>query len=181
MENIMVVVDRLSKARHFIACNSMKAPHAAKLFYTHVWKLHGLPDSIISDRGPQFKSAFWKSLCEMLRVKSSLSTAYHPETDGQTEIANAAMEQVLRCYTSYLQDDWAEWLPTAEFSCNNWQSATTGLTPFFANSGQHPRIGNEPVVPQDPLATMLQVTNDQALEFATNMDKVEAYLHDEML
>ena len=181
VENIMVVVNRLTKARHFIACDSMKGPHAAKLFYAHVWKLHGLPESIVSDRGAQFESAFWKSLCNMLRIKASLTTAYHLEGDGQTEIANAAMEQVLRCYTSYLQDDWAECLHTAEFACNNWESATTGLTPFFANSGQHPRIGNEPIAPQDPTADDLVMPEDQALEFATNMDKVESYLHDEML
>ena len=76
----------------------------ARLFITHAWKLHGLPNTVVSDRGPQFISDFWKHLNKRLKINSLLSTAYHPETDGQTERMNAVLEQYLRAYVSYQQD-----------------------------------------------------------------------------
>ncbi|EFZ03020.2 reverse transcriptase [Metarhizium robertsii ARSEF 23] len=97
----------------------MKAHDLAMLFVRDVWKLHGLPDSIVSDRGPLFVSEFWKAVCHRLQTNISLSTAYHPETDGQTENANAFLEQYLRQYVSFAQDDWDEWLPLAEFAARN--------------------------------------------------------------
>ncbi len=109
-----------------------------------MWIHRGLPDTIISDRGTQFTSAFWDELCKQLKIDARLSTAFHPETDGQTENANAVMEQVLRAYTNYQQDDWVSWLPTAQFEANNTTSESTQVSPFLANSGQHPRMGFEP-------------------------------------
>jgi hypothetical protein len=145
---IMVVVDRLSKMRHFIPCRgTCDSEEAARLFMKDVWKLHGLPTTIVSDRGPQFISEFWKHLTRRLGISATLSTAYHPETDGQTERMNAALEQYLRLYVAYLQDDWADWLPLAEFAANDTASETTTITPFFANYGFHPRLGFEPVLP----------------------------------
>ncbi|KAI0992409.1 hypothetical protein K3495_g15776, partial [Podosphaera aphanis] len=94
---IMVVIDRLSKERHYTPCHTkMKAKDLAKLFVRDIWRLHGLCDSIVSDRGPLFVADFWKAVCHCLQINVSLSTAYHPETDGQTENANAFMEQYLR-------------------------------------------------------------------------------------
>jgi hypothetical protein len=142
--NIMVVVDRLTKYRYLIPCATITAPAVAQLFYRHVWIHRGLPDTIISDRGTQFTSAFWDELCKQLKIDARLSTAFHPETDGQTENANAVMEQVLRAYTNYQQDDWVSWLPTAQFEANNTTSESTRVSPFLANSGQHPRMGFEP-------------------------------------
>jgi transposase InsO family protein len=81
------------------------ADKLAMLFITYVWKLHGLPESIISDRGSLFKSEFWKRLCKRLRIDALLSIAFHSETDGQTEIVNAALKTFLRCYVNYYQDD----------------------------------------------------------------------------
>jgi transposase InsO family protein len=116
----MVVVDRLSKDRHFTACRTdIKAHDLAMLFVRDVWKLHGLPDSIVSDRGPPFISEFWKAVCYRLQINISLSTAYHLETDGQTKNANSFLEQYLRQYVSFVQDDWDEWLPLAEFAARN--------------------------------------------------------------
>jgi transposase InsO family protein len=89
------------------------------LFVRDVWKLHGLPDSIVSDRGPPFISEFWKAVCYRLQINISLSTAYHLETDGQTKNANSFLEQYLRQYVSFVQDDWDEWLPLAEFAARN--------------------------------------------------------------
>jgi hypothetical protein len=125
---IMVVVDRLSKDRHYTPCTTtMRAYDLAMLFVRDIWKLHGLPDSIVSDRGTLNVSEFWKAVCHRLQVKVDLSTAYHQQTDGQTEIANSYLEQYIRQYTTIAQDDWDEWLPLAEFAARNVVSATTGI------------------------------------------------------
>ena len=180
--NILVVVDRLTKMRHLIPCDSMTAKQTARLFYAYIWKHHGLPDHITSDRGTQFVAAFWKRLCALLRINASLSTAYHPETDGQTEIVNAVLEQSLRCFCNYLQDDWAQWLPTAEFSANNWDSSSTGLSPFYANTGQHPRTAAEPpALTMVEGTTRVQLESQAADEFAQDMDRIEKALYEEIV
>ena len=103
---IWVVTDRLSKQRHFVPCkDDVDAAELAELFLRHIFKLHGLPTTIISDRGPQFAAEFWKRLCDRLGIDRKLSTAFHPQTDGQTERINAVMEQYLRAHVSYLQED----------------------------------------------------------------------------
>jgi transposase InsO family protein len=100
--NIIVVVDRLSKQAHYIPCRSITAQVVADLFYREIFKHHSLPRSIISDRGTQFVSYFWLALYRRMGVKAALSTAYHPETDGQTKRINARMETYLKTYMSYL-------------------------------------------------------------------------------
>jgi hypothetical protein len=143
-KNIMVVVDRLTKNRYLIPCAKMEAIDVARMFLRYVWCNNGLPDTIISDRGKQFVSAFHDKLCKQLKIDPHFSTGFHPETDGQTENANAAMEQVLRAYTNYRQDDWVSWLPTAQFEANNTVSESTGVSPMMACYGQNPRMGFEP-------------------------------------
>ena len=143
-KNIMVVVDRLTKYRYMIPCAKMEAIDVARMFLRYVWCNHGLPDTIISDRGKQFVSAFHDELCKQLKIDPRFSTGFHPETDGQTENANAAMEQVLRAYTNYRQDDWVSWLPIAQFEANNTVSESTGVSPMMACYGQNPRMGFEP-------------------------------------
>ena len=106
--NIIVVIDRLFKMRHLIACPNISTPAVAQLFLDHIWKLYGLPETIISNRGSQFISAFWKELTTRLYIKALLSTVYHLETDGQTECVNAIIEQYIQIYTSYLQDNWID-------------------------------------------------------------------------
>ena len=134
-----VVVDRLTKMAHYIPCNeTTDTRQFAHMFITHVFKLHGLPLDITSDRGSLFTAEFWKELTRELSIDRRLSTAYHPQTDGQTERVNATMEQYLRAYCNYQQDNWAELLTTAEFCYNNTVSSTTKQTPFFANYGYHP-------------------------------------------
>ena len=106
---ILNVVDRLSKERHYIGTTKkLNAESLADLFLKHVWKHHGLPQSIVSDRGSQFISDFWNFLCKMLGIKAQLLTAWYPETDGQTECINSVMEQYLQAHVNYLQDDWLE-------------------------------------------------------------------------
>lgn len=139
--SILVVIDRLTKARHLIPCNEdTSARDLADLFVQNVWRLHGLPDTITSDRGSLFASEFWTQVCKRLGIQPRLSTAFHPETDGQTERSNAQFEAYLRAYVNYLQDDWAHYLPMAEFVANNTVSESTGVTPFYANHGQHPKL-----------------------------------------
>ena len=159
---IMVVVDRLTKMPHYIPCTTKvadsgtSAPAMARLFRDHVFPLHGLRDTIVSDRGSQFISAFWEHLTSSLGIKRKLSTAYHSQTDGQTEQANQDLENYLRRYVSWKQDDWVRWLSVAQFAANSAPSATTGTSPFHAVYEYEPPMdfdipAGEPVSPtHDP-------------------------------
>jgi hypothetical protein len=148
--SILTVIDRLTGLKHLIPCNDTTgSEELAWLYLKEVWRLHGLPLSIVSDRGPQFISRFWRALCERLGIKANLSTAYHPQTDGKTERANAITEQYLRSFVSYQQDDWVKWLPLAEFTYNGTYSESIKMSPFFANYAFNPRLGIEPIKPGD--------------------------------
>ncbi|KAL2892022.1 hypothetical protein HOO65_011380 [Ceratocystis lukuohia] len=143
---ILVIVDHLTKMRHLIPCHgNCNAEDTACLYLKNVWKLHGLPSTIVSDRGPQFIAEFWRCLSGSLRIEPALSSAHHPETDGQTERMNSVLGQYLRAYVAYLQDDWEDWLPLAEFPGNAHYPETTNIPPFFANYGFQPRMGFEPI------------------------------------
>jgi len=115
----------------------------ARLFRDNVWRLHGLPKSIISDRGPQFAAGLMKELNELLGIKTKLSTAFHPQTDGQMERMNQELEQYLRMFIDHCQEQWPEWLGTAEFAYNNKVHTRTKVSPFKANNGRNPRMGFE--------------------------------------
>ena len=146
---ILVVVDRLTKQAIFIpTTKSMPAPHVATLFLQNVIRLHGLPASLVSDRDPIFTSHFWKRLLQLLGIHANRSSAFHPQTDGQTERLNSVLEQYLRIYCDYQQTDWASLLPLAEFSYNNSKHSATTLSPFFANYGFHPSMSLLPTSPQ---------------------------------
>lgn len=149
-KHILVVIYRLTKMRHFVPVPDLDAETLADAFVQRVYCLHGTPDHIVSDRGSQFVSEFWRQLSDRLGVTLKHSSAFHPQTDGQTERANAGVEQYLRQYITFRQDDWADWLPLAEFAANNTTSETTGVSPFFVNYGFHPRLGVEPTKPCPP-------------------------------
>ena len=137
---ILTMVDRFTKMTHFLPClKTFTSQDTANLIMREVFKNHGIPKDIISDRGPQFISKFWKHLLESLRISCKLSSSYHPQTDGQTERTNQTLEQYLRCFINYQQDDWVDFLHMAEFAYNNSVHSSTGYTPFFANTGCHPR------------------------------------------
>jgi hypothetical protein len=139
--SILVIVDRITKQAIFIPCyGTDKAIDLAKHYLKHVFSKHSVPFSITSDRGKLFVSEVWKEVCAMLDIKSALSTAYHFETDGQTERTNQILEQYLQCYVTYLQDDWCDLLPLAEFAYNNMPQDSIGMTPFFTNKDYHPLI-----------------------------------------
>ena len=136
---ILVIVDRFTKMSHFIpTTNEIDAKGTAKLFLDNIYRLHGLPKDIISDRGSVFTLKFWSSLMKLLKVTINLSTAFHPQSDGQTERVNQVLEQYIRLYCHQLQNDWSDLLTLAEYSYNNNQHSTTKFSPFFMNYGQHP-------------------------------------------
>src|SRR6266446_2756488 len=142
---ILVIVDRLSKRIHAIpTVTTVDSAGIARLFLEHVWKHHGLPEEILSDRGSAFVSRFSKELMDLLGVKLTPSTPYHPQTDGQMERVNQEIEAYLRVFVNHHQDDWADWLLLAEFAYNNHVHASTRRTPFELDMGQHPRMGTEP-------------------------------------
>jgi len=129
---------------HFIATTEkMSAEGLAKLFRDHVWKLHGLPESIISDRGIQFVVGMMKKMNNLLGIQTKLSTAYHPQTDGQTERINQELEQYLRVFIDHRQKQWLDWLGTVEFTYNNKIHTAIKNSPFKVNYGQDLRMGFE--------------------------------------
>ena len=115
----------------------------AKVIIDVVVRHHDLSDSIISDRGAIFTSKFWSSLCYFLGIKKKLSTAFHSQTNGKTERQNSTMEAYLQAFVNFEQNDWARFLPMAEFAYNNAKNASTGHTPFELNCGFHPRMSYE--------------------------------------
>ena len=148
-DSILVIVDRLTKMAHYVpAVSTWDAEDLAHVWIRDVIRLHPTPKRIISDRGPLMNSKIWKTFNHYLNSKRVLSSAYHPETDGQTERQNQTLEQYLRCYCCLEQDDWAMWLPLAEFAYNDSVNATTGITPFKANLGMNIRGPTWPEEPQ---------------------------------
>ena len=136
---IVVFVDRLSKMTHFIAVNdTISAEQFAGIFRDEIWKHHGLAREMVSDRDPRFTSKFWRDICKMLHIRQAMSTAYHPQTDGQTERMNRVLEDMLRMYVSPVQDNWDDLLASAEFAVNNAYQESVRNSPFFLNHGQHP-------------------------------------------
>ena len=142
--SILVVVDRLTKMVHFIpTIEKISAEGLARLFRDNVWKLHRLSKSIILDRGPQFVAGLMRELNKILGIESKISTAFHPQTDGQTEKINQELEQYLRIFIDYRQEQWPDWLGIAEFAYNNKVYLSTKTSPFKTNYRQNPRIGFE--------------------------------------
>jgi hypothetical protein len=136
---VAVFVDRMTKMVHFAPCTKeVTAPEYARLFIDHVFKLHGLPEVIISDRDPRFTSRFWRSLFELLGTDLRFSTAFHPQTDGQSERTIQTLENFLRPYVERNPTSWSQQLPLAEFAANNAENVATGYTPFFLSTGDHP-------------------------------------------
>ncbi|SYW79544.1 uncharacterized protein UHO2_04187 [Ustilago hordei] len=146
-DSILVIVDRLTKFAILAPTHkTVTAKQTAVLLYGHMVRLFGYPDHMVSDRGRQFISGAWKAFAEQMGVKHSLSTAYHPQTDGQTERVNQVIEQYLRMYCNYEQNDWANLLDTAAFVYNNTVHNSIGVSPFFACYGWNPKA--HPDIPQ---------------------------------
>src|SRR5258708_34193207 len=143
---VLVVVDCLSKQIHTIpTVTSLDSAGVAQLFLEHIWHHHGLLEEVISDHGPTFISNFSCKLAALLGVKLTPSTSYHLQTDGQTEHVNQEIEAYFQVFMSHRQDNWADWLPLAEFAYNNKVHTATHQTPFELETRQHPRLGVEPM------------------------------------
>ncbi len=157
---ILVFIDRYTKEARYFPCHDwLDAIGLAEILTRKlVLRGAGLPQSIVSYHRPQFTLKFWAAFCYHLRINRRLSTAYYPQTDGQTEWQNQTLEQYLRAYVNYLHDDWVYWLPLAEFAYNNSVYASTGVTPFYAEKGFYPSIeATVHAIPAD--GTILDVPN----------------------
>lgn len=172
-DSIFVVVDRLTKMAHFIAHKMTdNAKAIAQLYIDNVFKLHGLPKEIISDRDSRFTSKFWSSLMETLNIKKNMSTAFHPQTNGQVERINRILEEYLRKFMNIESNNWDEILATSEFAYNNSYSKSTGYSPFYLNLGKDP----------DPGITIVNKSyNESAEEFSQRIRSLVCIAKDNIL
>ncbi|MBW0576998.1 hypothetical protein O181_116713 [Austropuccinia psidii MF-1] len=179
-DSILVIVDRFSKMAVFIPkISSIISLYLAHLFIKNILSKHGLPSRIVSGRGSLFVSSFWTNLCQQLKISIDLSTAYHPETDGQTERVNQILEQYLWMYVSYHQNDWNTWLPLAEFAYNNSDHLSTKQPPFFTVYGRDPHFDSVHITQDTPagkLSTEIQsVPQDVKGELKVAINRLKRY------
>jgi transposase InsO family protein len=166
-DSILVVIDRFSKMAHYLPTRKdLDARGLANLFLREIIRLHGPPKSIVTDRGSTFTSAYWSTFAQALGTRLLLSTAFHPQTDGQTERQNQTVEQYLRIYCNYEQDNWAKLLPQAEYSYNNASHSATGVSPFYAVYGTHLPSGESTRPPREPGKA------PRALEDASELNRI---------
>jgi IS30 family transposase len=142
---ILVIIDRFTKQAIFVpTTDKVTLQDLAHLFVLHVFFKHGVPSHVTSDRGSELVSHFWQTLGRALEMKLYFTLGYYPEGDGQAECANQTLEQYLQIYCNYQQRNWVSLLPIAKFAYNNAPSATTGVSPFFANKGYNPNLEVHP-------------------------------------
>ena len=170
--SILVVIDRLSKEAVFIpTTDNATAINVADTFVTHVFTKHGIPLHVSSDCGSEFTSHFFRSLGSLLRMRLHFTSGHHPSANGQVERVNSTLEQYLRIYCNYQQDNWSKLLPLAEFAYNNAPHSSTGISPFFATRGYDPLIAVHPDA---------EVTDLRVCHFAVNFDEIHRFLRDHM-
>jgi RNase H-like domain found in reverse transcriptase/Reverse transcriptase (RNA-dependent DNA polymerase)/Integrase zinc binding domain len=176
--SIFVVVDRLGKRPISIPCtDKATAKDVAWMFIERVWRYYGAPLTITSDRGPQFIADFWREFNRILGTHLNLSTAYHPQTDGQTEIYNQYLIKVLTAYVNYYQDDWPQYLPAIDFGFSTHFQESIGMTPFQLELGYLPRLDFDWKVP-DPKKKLTPreiKSREEAEEFAHRLDEVTKF------
>ncbi|MBW0548403.1 hypothetical protein O181_088118 [Austropuccinia psidii MF-1] len=159
--------------------SSITSLNLAHSFIKNIFSKHGISSSIVSDRGSLFVSSFWTNLCQQLKISRHLSTAYHPETDGQTERVNQILKQYLWMYVSYHQDSWKTWLPLAEFAYNNSDHSSTTQLPFFTVCGRDPQFDSVHITQDTPagnLSTKVQsVQQDVKRELEVAISRFKRY------
>ena len=170
---ILVFVDRFSKMVHLVAVSdNISAEESAKIFLDTIFRLHGMPNEIISDRDPRFTAKFYKFVFKLLGTRLSMSTADHPETDGQTERVNRVLEDILRSFATSFSKSWSSQLPMAEFAINNSVHTSTGHSPFFVNTLRHPRVPSL-LTGQTPILTGGETHEDSSSVSKTNGNTLE--------
>jgi transposase InsO family protein len=141
----------------------------ARLYVDNIYRIYGAPESIVSDRGPQFISDFWNELCRILGIKIKLSTAFHPQTDGQTEIMNQYLDQRLRPFVDYYQDNWSELLPMMDYAQLTLPHDSIGMSPFELLYGYAPRTSFDWDRPTEPVTVRERLSHEEARAFAARM------------
>ena len=184
MNTILTVVDRLSKEQHYIPCHTGDKQTSSKktawLFIHKVFCYHGLPQSIVSDQGPQFISRMWKSLLKQLDINPLISISHHPETDSQTEHFNQKVKTGLHLYMNHLQDNWVCWLPIVEFTDNNAVNKSTKMTSFYLNKGFSPYMSFSPDTTKTAMMQeKLQICS--ATEIARTMNRILSVACDNLI
>ncbi|MCO5588633.1 hypothetical protein L7F22_042590 [Adiantum nelumboides] len=130
-DGIWTIICRFSKQAHFVPVRKkIKSDHMVKLFMHNIFKYHGMPQSIVSDRNPRMTSLFWKALFENMGTTLKFSSSFHPQTDGQSEEANSTILDLLKCYVSEHKATWEHYLPLVEYAYNNTVHTSTGKAPF---------------------------------------------------
>jgi hypothetical protein len=170
---VAVFVDRVSKMVHLAPCHDTRtAEDFAELFFQHVFRLHGLPSEIVSDRDPLFTSKFWRALMKRLGVSQAMSSAFHPQTDGNTERVNRVLEDMLRHFVDPAQSNWDQLLPLVEFAINDSYHESVHNTPFVLNYGKRPRLPMDLVLRGEGTHEALTSTCDAAESLATRIHTV---------
>ena len=171
-DTILVIVNRITKQVIFIpAHDTITSMDLARLFILHVFSKYGVPSHVTSNRGSEFVSNFFQSLGTALNMWLHFTSGYHPEGDGQTKHTHQTLEQYLCVYCNYQQDNWSGLLPLVEFAYNNAPSATTSVSPFFANKRYHLNIT---VHPEHDIAS------SQVHDFAIDLNKLQSILKAEI-
>lgn len=169
-DQIMVIIDRLSKQAITIPCHkTIDARGMANLFIQWVYRFGHTPESIVSDRGPQFVSSFWSEFCRIIGVKVKLSTAYHKQTDGQTEIMNKYIDQRLRPFVSYYQDNWSDLLPMIDRAQMTLPHSAIGMAPYQLLFGSEPKQSWHWSKPTVATTQLEKLNHKDALAVATRM------------
>ena len=168
-DSILVVVDRLSKMVHLTPCKEASTSEDIALLFTeNVFKHHGFPRSVVSDRDVRFTSQFWEDVCVLLGIDRDMSSAFHPETDGQTEVKNRVVEEILRHYINPSMDDWDKWLPCVEFAMNSAHNETIGTSPFKVVYGKNPSSPFDAMLGRERMA---RPEHPGALDFVSRMQE----------
>lgn len=167
MNNILVIVDKLTKYAIFIpCCTAITAKETADLFFHHIVTQYGLPLQVITDRGPQWKNDFWKEVCNLFGIQRSLTTSHHPQSDGQTEILNQFLEITLRAYISPNRDDWAKHLDPISLAYNTTPHTATKESPAYLLRGYVPRTATTLIHRPEGIVRPEGIDNDVAAEMA---------------